>query len=64
MAASVYGYEINVRKPCPGPYSQGETCKQNAYETPGGAEPRCFKSHVTAEDIKRWRELLRDSAGR
>ena len=64
VAASVFGYEVNVNKPCPCPYSRGGTCKQNAYVTPGGAEPRCYKTDVTPADIKRWRELLRESAGR
>jgi hypothetical protein len=64
VAASIYGYEVNVKKPCPCPYSRGGTCEKNAYVTPGGAEPRCYKSDVTAEDIKRWQKLVRESAGR
>ncbi len=65
VAASVYGYEINVNKPCPCPYSNGGECKgYSAYEIDGGAEPRCFKTDVLPKDINRWRELVRESAGR
>jgi len=65
VAASIYGYEVNRNGTCPSPYSQAGGCKgHGAHETKGGAEPRCFKSDVTAEDLKRWRGLLRDSAGR
>ena len=63
VAASIYGYEVNRNGSCPCPYGHAGRCKgHSAHETKGGAEPRCHNSDVTAEDIKRWRELLRDGA--
>ncbi len=60
VAASVYGYEISTNSRCPCPYSQGGSCKgQRAYEKPGGAEPRCYKSDVSEDDVKRWKELVK-----
>jgi hypothetical protein len=54
------GYETSTGRPCPCPYSQGGTCKgQSAWDKPGGAEPRCYRSDVKAEDVKRWREIVK-----
>ena len=65
VAASIYGYEINTKGSCPCPYSKDGACKGvSAYDRPGGAKPKCFKANVKAEDVKRWRELLRNSAAR
>ena len=59
VAASVYTY----KGPCPCPYSKDWACKGNsAHERGGGAEPKCFKAKVDAEDMKRWHELLKESA--
>ena len=61
VAASVYTYKGR----CPCPYSQEGACKgKSAHERGGGAEPKCYRSKVTAEEIKRWRELVKDSAVR
>jgi hypothetical protein len=54
VAASIFGYE----KPCPCPYSKDGTCgNQSAWSRGGGANPLCYRSEVTAEDVKRWRDL-------
>jgi hypothetical protein len=62
VAASVFGY----RDPCPCPYSKEGTCKgKSAYDRAKmKRKPRCFKVDVKPGDVKRWRELLRESAER
>jgi hypothetical protein len=65
VAASIYGYEISTGQPCPCPYSKGGACKgQSAWDRAGGAEPRCYRSDVTPEDVKRWRELSKKAPER
>lgn len=60
VAASVLGYEKATNRTCPCPYSKGGECQgQSAYERSGGADPRCYKTDVTDEDERRWRELLK-----
>lgn len=61
VAASVYAY----KGPCPCPYSKNGACKgDSAYERGKGAQPKCFKAKVDAEDMKRWRELRQESTER
>ena len=56
VAASIYTY----KGPCPCPYSKDGACKgQSAWDSPRGVEPRCYKSDVTAEDIKKWHDLMK-----
>jgi hypothetical protein len=57
VAASIYGYERTAHN-CPCPYSKDGSCNGvSAWDRRGGAEPRCYKSEVTAKDMKHWREL-------
>jgi hypothetical protein len=59
VAASVYGYEINLGKKCPCPYSQGGACKgKSAYERKGGAKPRCYQTDVAEAEVSRWQHLV------
>ncbi len=46
---------------CPCPYNQasnGSRCgKRSAWSRPGGYMPICYKTDVTKEMIKQWREM-------
>ena len=64
VAASVTATRSTSRSLARVPTARAGRASATRIKTPGGAEPRCFKSDVTAEDIKRWRALLRESAGR
>jgi len=62
VAASIYGYEITKHAPCPCPYSKDGACKgKSAWERKGGAEPRCYMTDVSSEDLARWRTLLKSA---
>ena len=63
VAASIYGHWVNGNGECPCPYSKDGACRgKSDWDMPGGANPRCYLSDVTAADMKRWRDLLKRPA--
>jgi hypothetical protein len=63
VAASIYGHWVNGNGECPCPYSRDGACRgKSDWDIPGGANPRCYRSDVTAADMKRWRDLLKRPA--
>ncbi|WP_263263799.1 hypothetical protein [Pseudomonas sp. RIT-PI-S] len=48
---------------CPCPYNQarnGSSCgRRSAYSRPGGFSPKCYRDDVTVEDIRQYKQRLR-----